>query len=218
MYIKKYILFIILICLSTYNIGCQTFSSKNNKNFISNVKFSNSEEIAFNTILSATDEVELSTNFYNLLNYEAISSIEESLLHAATRSKSDNVFKEVLKRTNSVDRVSVYLKTPLTLAVEQNNYERAESLLMKGANSSHQEFLGNPIFFIIIKNQNIKMLNLFMTYNFDPELLGFMNKSWRDLNTSLEIRNILNKYSISYVIKKPKVEKQSLIDKIINAN
>jgi len=218
-----------LILVLTHS-GCAFFSKKKESlKAPTIVRYTDNEYIAYdkiiNSFLNKIDNFD--QDFYNHLNYESLSSTNESLLHAACLSVNENykIFDEVLSRTKNIDQVSVYSKTPLTFAIERNDLYKTKSLLSKGANVDHLEFLSNPIFFIPIKNKNIDMLRLLISFNFNPTQMGFMNRYWKDIPTSVEISSLMKEYDQKFILKmqeelaKPKVIKsRNLIDKIINAN
>lgn len=223
--------FFILLLLISANFGCSLFSKKDTESHSRPVviKYSNFEAEAHQKILNLNmkNAEPFSPSIYNQLNYEAVSFIEETLLHAATAldNNNDKIFDEILFRTHNIDRPSVFSKTPLTIAVENNDLYKTKKLLDKGANVDHLEFLSNPIFFITLKTKNKEMLKLLISYNFNPTQMGFMDRYWKDISTSTEIALLMKEYDQKYflkmqqeLLKSKTIKSRSLIDKIINAN
>lgn len=222
-------------CLFLFSLlfftGCSLLGVKKNSNSTTAIKtipYSDKEKQAHQKILTAlADNVEnFDKNFYDNLNYEAISSLDETLLHAASFANNNIlIFDEIVARTTNIDRVSIFSKTPLTLAIENNDVYKAKVLLDKGANVNHLEFLSNPLFFIPLKNKNSEMFKLLLKYNFNPTQIGFMDKTWKEISTSNEIKSLLIEYERSYStklkeeqLKSQVIKKKRTLVEIINAN
>lgn len=136
----------------------------------------------------------------NKVNFNSISKDHElTYLHIATIYCSNDLFSQILLKTKETDLASVFSKTPLTLALEQNDIFKSEQLLKQGANPNHLEFIGNPIFFIPLKNKNKLLLNLLFTYRVNTFQLGFMESSWREVFKNHEFQSLIDKYERNIV-------------------
>lgn len=186
-----------LLGLVIFFIGlssCSTKTAQPPAKAISIIYFSENEEKVYNEF-----RVNKLSNFPDKslqLNYEAISEgFDNTLLHGAINVTDNSVFDYILANTKLIDRPNSFDKTPLSLAVENNDLYKAKKLLERGANVNHKEFLGSPIFFLALKNENLSMLNLLMSYKFNPNVSGFMDKRYLDFKFANQIlRNYAHQY------------------------
>lgn len=213
----------ILFCfiLLLFLISCQTSSFKKDTE-VFKINFLNKDaNYLLNSIKDKKCSNIVDVDFF-LTNYNVndISGFDENLLHIASEYCPDNLFETILSQTININQPTVFSKTPLAIALDIKSINKAEKLLKRGADVNTLEFLSNPLFFIPIKQNNIKTLELLIEYNFDPYLLGFMNQSWKDLNPSIEIKKIMENYQVIYnqkILLKNK-EKRNFLKNIINAD
>lgn len=123
----------------------------------------------------------------------------ETFTYAAV-SKAANLEK-IIKAGGPIDLENDFKMSPLHGAVARGKIESAELLIKAGANINHQDALGNPIFFEALDDKNLEMLQFLMKHNFNPNIVGFMEKRWPDFEFA---ENTMSEYVKRYNRANPK--------------
>lgn len=189
-----------LILLLIISSGCSHFKKK--EVVSESIIYFNETESLFYQALKTNDH-KIYEELKAKVRIKAVNGFEEGFLHAAVYSDLD-IFKEVSATLININQKSVFDLSPLQIAVERQDYDKVSHLLVLGADVNHIGFLGEPLFFIPLKKKDLKMLQILMNYNFDPEVLGFMNKTWQNFNFASDE---MTRYSEKYRNRKIPVKK-----------
>lgn len=187
----KYFFLLLLI------LGCSSQPLKKLEDKV--VLFNEEEQKAYS--LLTQNKPNAFKEIINSLNFNHVGESEETFLHGAISISDIELFKDIIKRhgIHKIDKMNIFSKSALTLSIENNDVTKAEILLKSGANVNQRGFLEEPIFFIPLKNKNLRMLNLLMSYNFDPNVKGFMEKLWGDFHfAEKEMLDYQNRYNKKY--------------------
>jgi ankyrin repeat protein len=142
------------------------------------IYFSDTEDTAYNLLLR--NDTKKFEQIISSLDFNHVNYIGESFIHGSVSISNINLFKEIINKNGlkNIDRENIFNKSALAYAIDSNDLVKAEILLKLGAKVNQKEFLDNPLFFIPLRNKQIDMLKLLMEYNFDPNITGFMDKTW----------------------------------------
>lgn len=174
------ILFLILILVT----GCSSLEVKKPIEILP-PKFNEIDD-QFYVALRINDEDKINL-LINEVNFNAIGYFDSTMTHGAVNS-SFKLFEKIIKEKNPpIDNKDIFGETPLRLAVRSGKIEHVKLLLEKGANINNIDPYGNPIFFEALRNKNLSLLKVLLKYNFDPNVIGFLGKTWKDYDFATEI-------------------------------